>query len=395
MVGQRASLFTGLLLAVSGIHIYYSQFARYWSLVFLLSAVYPIAIYVGIRERSRGWLALGLITGLLAVLSHPVSVLLVGPLVVWILITYFRRDRLRLLWSQKGFRWGSLLGLVVLAVIATRFVPMLRSWISMHDKGAPGEFLLLLPGGSGMKQMAYVLAYVESLTLPVALAGMVGVFLLWRRDRSLGLVLTCLAVLPVAFMLVLSLRTSISLPYMLMPTAPVFFYGAGVFLDQLTRVDWGVRPQWLVPATVVTMILTAGAPTVISQYRDGRRYDFRRVAQWLNGKMQPGDAIFSDQPRVLMHYLPGSQIPRLSKDTVPLSQAAEKLKEAGKDGTLWIVAPAPSHAFRSAPGLGRLKAWMYDNCQIRNTVGVGRVDFRQHYLQIYRCPPAHLSRPDS
>jgi hypothetical protein len=30
---------------------------------------------------------------------------------------------------------------------------------------------------------------------------------------------------------------------------------------------------------------------------------------------------------------------------------------------------------------------MYGNCQMRNTVGRGRLDFRQQYLQVYRCPP--------
>jgi hypothetical protein len=31
---------------------------------------------------------------------------------------------------------------------------------------------------------------------------------------------------------------------------------------------------------------------------------------------------------------------------------------------------------------------MYEHCQLRNTVGVGRVDFRQYHLQVYRCPAA-------
>jgi hypothetical protein len=34
------------------------QLARYWSLVFLFSAI-SLAIFLGIRERSRGWLASG------------------------------------------------------------------------------------------------------------------------------------------------------------------------------------------------------------------------------------------------------------------------------------------------------------------------------------------------
>src|SRR3954470_17033805 len=47
LVGSRAALFAALLVALSPIHIYQSQYARYWSLVFLLSAAYPFAIHFG------------------------------------------------------------------------------------------------------------------------------------------------------------------------------------------------------------------------------------------------------------------------------------------------------------------------------------------------------------
>ena len=51
------------------------------------------------------------------------------------------------------------------------------------------------------------------------------------------------------------------------------------------------------------------------------------------------------------------------------------------------MAPAASHAFRATLKEGGLRQWIYDNCQLQNTLGRGRVDLRQHYLQIYRCPP--------
>jgi hypothetical protein len=62
------------------------------------------------------------------------------------------------------------------------------------------------------------------------------------------------------------------------------------------------------------------------------------------------------------------------------------LRQSGRGEAVWIVAPAPSHAFRTNLKSGGLLSWIYDNCQVRNTLGVGRVDFRQQYLQIYRCP---------
>jgi hypothetical protein len=191
----------------------------------------------------------------------------------------------------------------------------------------------------------------------------------------------------VLMLTLISLRAPVS-TYYLLPAVPVFFMGAGVFVDRLFEVEWGPRPRWLLPAIVTVLVVTAGVPTLLSDYRDGRRYDFRGMARWLEARLAPGDIVFSDQPMVLAHYLPGTQVQRLRQDPVPLEEAGRVLHQAGREGTLWIVAPAASHAFRTNLKSGGLIAWMYDNCQLRNTTGVGRVDYRQEYLQVYRCPPA-------
>jgi uncharacterized membrane protein len=389
LVGTRAALFGALLLAFSGLHVYYSQFARYWSLVFLLSAVYPYAIYLGIRERNRQALLFGLATAVVAVLAHPASVLPMGGLGLWMLATYLKRGQLAHAWSQKSVRWAALLLVFLTGVIALRCLPMLQAWISEHDSNPGGtEFILSIPGRQGIRQMAYLLGFVESLTVPLVLIGVLGIYLLCRgRDRSLGFLLALMFVLPLAFLVLLSFRTPVSTFY-LVPTLPILFIGAGVFLDRLTDVKWELRPRWLLSATVAAITIAAGAPTLISQYRDGRRYDFRGAAHWLDERLGPQDIIFSDQAHVLSHYLPKTPVHRLQADIAPLTESVHVLYRAGRGGTVWVVAPAPSHAFRTNPKLGNLSGWLYENCRLRNTIGVSRVDFRQNLLQVYACAPA-------
>jgi hypothetical protein len=388
LIGTRAALLGALLLTLSGLHVIYSQFARYWSLVFLLSAIYPYAIYLGARESDRRMLAIGLVAIVLAVLAHPVSILLVGGPAIWLALTYLRPRYLKQAWSYTSFRWAAALALILAGVIAARVVPLLQDWISLHDQNpGMGQFLRGPKRGPGIKQMGLLTAYLESLTLPVVLGGAAGVYLLWQqRDRTLGLFLVSLALFPLAFIALLSARTPVSVFYLL-PTAPVFFMGAGVFLDRVFQVEWNVRPRWLVPATILAVFILAGAPTLVSQYRNGRRFDFRGVAQWLEPRLSTGDIVYSDQPMVLAHYLDGRPVQKLRADPAPLQQAGREVRQSGGEA-LWIVAPAPAHAFRTNLKPGGLADWMYENCQMRNTVGRGRLDFRQQYLQVYRCPPA-------
>ena len=383
LVGTRAALFGAFLIAVSGLHVYYSQFARYWTLVFLLCSVYPYAVYLGLRERNRPLLLLGIATAGLAVLAHPASVLPAGGLVLWILGTYVRKDRLQALWGERSVRWALAVVALLAAGAAVRFIPMLRAWIWQRDTVPRGEFLLHLPMTPGLKQVLYLIGYVESLSLALFLTGVLGIYLLWQsRDRSLALLLTCMFVFPIAFLVLLSFRTPVSTFY-LVPTLPIMFIAAGVLLDHIAGVDWGLRPRWLVASVLTVLIIAAGAPTLISQYRDGRRYNFRGAAQWLQNKMAPGDVVISDQSEVTTHYLQGRRAERLVADPQLLSQTVQRL-ENGR--SLWIIAPYSAHGgHRTNPRLGGLKSWIYDNCRLRHVVGVARLDFRVNELQIYQC----------
>jgi hypothetical protein len=403
LVGTRAALFAALLLTFNAYQVHQSQYARYWSLVFLFSAIYPYALYVGVRDRNRSWGVLGLVTAVLAMLGHPTAVLLIGGLTLF-LASYLRRAHLRGLWNQKSVRWAALTVLILLVVIGSRYLLVLYGWIFERPLRAVGgaDHLLHSPRGLFVKQAAIMLSYMDAMSLPVMLIGGVGIYLLWQgRDRSVALLLTCLFIFPVVSLLLLSLRTAVSTTYMI-STMPIIFIAGGVFLDRLAHVGRELRPPWLIAAVVTAIVLMAGAPTLVSQYRDGRRNDFRRAAGWLDQHLGPRDVVLSDQVLTLSHYLQTTKPQRLVADSARLTQAVRMLHDSGGTGTLWVVKPeAAQGGHRTNSGLGGLNAWIYQNCQLRNSIGIARLDFRQNELEIYHCsvspsgvtPPATVSAP--
>jgi hypothetical protein len=384
LIGSRPALFGAFLLTLSELHIFYSQFARYWALVILLCAIYPFAIYLGIRGRQPGMVALGVVAAILAALAHPVSVLLAGGPAIWLTLAALRPRTLKKLWTYQSFRWGVLIGGVLLALAAISFVPVLLSWIRAHDANPGFGQFFHRPQPNGVKQMVYLASFVESLTLPLVLTAIAGIYLLWLRDRVLALFLTSLALFPIVFLLLVSLRTAISQFYFV-PAIPVFFIGAGVFLDRLFRVDWRVRPQWLLPTVITLVVATADGSSLMSHYRNGRRFQFRQVAEWLQPRVVANDVVISDQPMVLRHYLPGPRVENLQSGQ-PFARTLETLGVPASS-VLWVVAPGPGHAFRPTLQEGGVGDWVGKHCQLRTTIGKGRFDFRQQFLQVYRCAP--------
>src|SRR5262245_57424239 len=228
LVGSRAALFAALLVTLNPTQILYSQLARYWSLVFLFTFIAPIAVYLGVRERSGRMFGLGVVATILAGLSHPVgAIVLGGPALL--LLAGVRREQLVEWWARPVVKVGVVVVVALFALALYRFVPMLQGWIRMHDRmPGYGQFLLRPQAPPGVKQVMRLLAFTDSLTAPVMLAALAGVCLVWRagRERHAALFLASVGGFHIAFLLLVSLRTSVSLYYFL-PAAPAFFLAAG------------------------------------------------------------------------------------------------------------------------------------------------------------------------
>ena len=81
------------LVAVSTWHVYWSQFARYYTLVFLLSAVCGLALLGWLRNRRGGWLGLAAASGVLATLAHPSALPVVGTGALIVGLNEYRNNR--------------------------------------------------------------------------------------------------------------------------------------------------------------------------------------------------------------------------------------------------------------------------------------------------------------
>ena len=373
IASPRAGLFVAFLVAVNAMHVTRSQHGRYWTLVFLLSAAYTLAFYIGIRERKRAWIIGSLLLGLLAILAHPTSGLLAPGIGLWLLVIYGARVDLQRLRASQPARWVFAAGVLAAALTMVWLIPLLQIWVATsHLKRLSGT--------------ALVLSQVDGLTAVLNLVAIAGVLWTWRRDRSLAVFLTALVVVPTAFLVALSYGTAVSTAY-LFPTAPMIFIGAALFLDQLTRLQLEPWTKWLLTATVMAVLLASNIPGLWSQYRDGGRPDLRAAAVYLKGRLGPDDGIVADQSRTLKHYLPDARITPLRRRPEKVQAALDTVRAAG-NGKLWIVVQASLRAgFKNHKlGLGPIADWVYGTCQLRHTVEQPRLDFRNNGLQIFECP---------
>ncbi len=369
MLGRRAGLVAALLLTLHPWHVYWSQFARYYSLVFLATTVFPVALLFAIRDRRAGWAVAGAVAFVAGVLAHPSAALPVAGIAAWALLT--ERRRLPRRWALVA----ALGAVAVLVPIAWHLSRIWRTWYGMgHNWGHQGAALLL--------------SYVDGLSLTLVLLALGGVAWLWSAGhRRLAYALIATVAVPAVFLVAASYIVSVSNSYLL-ATAPVAFMAAAWFIARLAEPGMAAGHGRLVSATCLAVALAAGAPRLVSHYRDGSRPDLRAGAGYIAEHAAPGDAIVADQSQLVRYYLPGRAVGSLRRDAAALGQVMAGLRDTMPAGTLWIVTTRRWRGGFNDLDLGAAAPWIAAHCGLKLARGAPRIDYKHDEVQVYRCAAA-------
>ena len=138
-----------------------------------------------------------------------------------------------------------------------------------------------------------------------------------------------------ALLVLLSFRTPVSTTYLL-PTAPVFFIGAGVLLDRLAAAEWELRPRWLLPPTVTTVHhrhRPAHAALAVPR-RPAPRFPRRGRLAHRRGS-RPGDVdLLGSGQRCCGTICRDAEVEPPGRRPEVLEQSVRALREAGRRGAL-------------------------------------------------------------
>lgn len=377
LLDAKVGLAAAALVAANPWHLYWSQFARYYSLVFFLTALFSVALWLGVRRRSVGWIGGGLLLAGLAFLAHPSSALVLGAFVAWLAAdaaASLVRERERQRPSLRESVALVLLGIGTI-VVGTRVWPVLESWyLREHEWGHQGFTLLL--------------SYGDWVTLPLLVVAAAGlVWMTGSGGRRKAALLGAMIVLPVLLLVAATYLVPVSTAY-LFATTPFVFIAAAYLLAEL----WDSRGTGWRPGVVAVMlmaiVLVDHAPRIVSHYRDGGRLDFRRAAKVLEERADGGDVILSDQERALSYYLPGRTVLPLGKGQTPIvDQLQGELARVADDetSTVWVLADWTRRGGFRDKGLGEATRWVQSRCYLAKSIASSRLDYKLNELRLYRC----------
>jgi 4-amino-4-deoxy-L-arabinose transferase-like glycosyltransferase len=323
LISVRAGLIAAALTACSPLLVWYSQEARSYALLALLTAASLLAFAYLLERPTRRSAAAWVVASALALATHYYAVLVIAPEVLWLLATR-RRDRS----AQVGVGLVALCGLALIPLALSQNGTGRAGWIANSPFGRRvAEIFPQFTGG--FTSVAY--SVLEPVALALAVLGLV--LLLTRsdpRERRGGLIAASLALAGLVLALLLAaggvdnLLTR-NLLAIWMPAA--IAVGAGFAARRARMVGLG--------AAIALCGLGVASTVGIAADRNYQRPDWRGVARVL-GARPAGPA--GSRAILVQHY----------RDLLPLSLYLPKLRFLARGGatvaTLDVVSFTSPHS---------------------------------------------------
>lgn len=366
-LGRNAAIVAAGVLAVLPLHINASQIIRYWSLIYLLGALFAGALLRSMTSDSKRDHLLTLTWLLLGTLTHPTfAITAVGMTVAAHLAGSTGAFAIRLP-TAAAWRFTWIPAVVILLGYYTGL------WLFFSTERLVGE----AAGSAG--RLLPALAF--NLSPALLTASALGVLRLVRsRDvelRRFGLMTALGALASVMTLMVGNYLHFLPVSVVYLSAAfPMVLCAAGALCTSS-----GAAPVVERRAAIALLcILAAGlAPSTVSQLLDGSRFDYRPALARIVADDPSGTVVI--WPKVqAMWSAPGLQSVELRSDT-PLAMFDSL--HAARD-RFWVVASQRRQGLVGDAD-GAKQQWLMRHCDRELTTGKPRYDFEQYVTILWEC----------
>lgn len=287
ILGDRAALVFGLLLAIAPWHLYWSQNARFYTPLFLFANL-SFFLYYGATELRSNWRMFAALVCLgCAVLSHQTGIFFAAAMGADWLIGHIRRRPVALGWVG----WTAVALGAAYAILQVNSFMFGEQYEKIRTQGGYYSPIELVMGFTYLTQVIVVCA-----------AGL-GAWLVCRDCERRGWYLLMGAVMPMVVLILASFFAYAHFRYAFIALGPALALAA-VGLDRIyaqLRRGLGPIPAWAPLGLVVVTCLV----TCLFYYSGGQGFRLRwdDAFAYVEEHSEPGDAIYSDYPQGASFYL--------------------------------------------------------------------------------------------
>jgi mannosyltransferase len=285
------ALIASLLLAVSPWHLYWSQNARFYTILLLFYTLAIFFFYWALEEDRPLYMLLSLLFFGLAAFERLIAAFFLPTALIYLFMIWIG-------WfpAPRGLRWrnlaiyllpGGVFVLLVMAVTPTFNTPQ----NIVTDFGFVNNNPIWILSGTAF--------YLGVPLLIMAFTGAVA--LLWRRDRF-GLLLTLGFMVPLVSIVAISLVTYSANRYIFPALTSVIILAAMAIYD-LWRQTRGPGKLMAAGVLLIMLLMPMADNMLYFFYQNGNRDNWKAAVEFVATNMEPGDQVAAVDRHLLEYYL--------------------------------------------------------------------------------------------
>jgi hypothetical protein len=287
--GAPVALVAILFLAVSPWHLYWSQNARFYTLLLLFYTLALLTFYIGLEEDRPLYLVASLIFLGLAARERLVALAFLP-----VILSYLGLLFVLPLGRPRGLRWRNVAIFAVPMALGVLFfagpyLASLSGWMAGFGRVNNNPFWLL----------AGFVYYIGVGTACIAFVGAIS--LLLRQDRA-GLLLGLNTALPILMLMGISLFHYTANRYAFISLYSVLLLAASAVVALVQAMPKSTRIL-AVMVLIYLLVDPLSQNLLYFRYQNGNRDDWRAAAATVQQYKHEGDLIFTAHPELTSYYL--------------------------------------------------------------------------------------------
>jgi hypothetical protein len=335
----RVAFLTVLMLAMSTVHLFWSQNSRYYVALLLFYNLALFAFYLWIESERILYLVLTFLFFGLALIERKVALYILPVMMVYLmLVVVYKVER------PKGLGWRNILFFIV---------PVSIGGLIFFITGSPdfqAQFLI-----HTTNPLRFGLGVVYDLGLPLVLIATAGaVFSIKEKDRA-GILMVSGAFVPLILLLIATPFSLVTSRY-LFATLPSWLILAAIVIDKVSQMGFAYAKPLALLLIGIIVIDSLSQDVLYFGYQNGNRADWKNAFNLVQNSMEETDLVVASRHEIGDYYLDHEVIPSYSV-------SPEKLTAQGKRA--WFVLDNQtgnvSHELRS---------WLNENGQLRGIMDV-------------------------
>jgi mannosyltransferase len=362
-LGVQTALFSAALLAVSPWHLYWSQNARFYTLLLLFYSLALLTFYIGLEKDRPFLLILSLLFMGLGARERLVAFFFVPTMVSYLLLLLvlpferpagFHRRNLLLIFSPMV-----LIGLI----LAGPYVLTIRNMLVGFGRTNSDPIWIF----SGV-------VYYTGIPI-VCIAAFGAVFFLLRRSRA-ALFFSLSATIPLLGVMAASIFLYAANRYVFVSLTSWLILAAMVVSELFRRLKLEGRPL-AIGILAILLLTSAGEDLLYFRYQNGNRPNWKEAFEFIQAHQRPGDTVVTAGQTIGDYYLSGEVINYVWFDPQAASTATHRY---------WLV--EDMEVDELFPKKAR---WVKENAQLMGTFDV-IFHARNFKMRVFLFDPNGLSQ---